>query len=133
MLELNPSLTNQEVKEILNQTARQDSFTGALPNFTWGNGKIDALAAIQEVDNRLSVEEFDASEVKIFPNPVGDRLFVEFNGTINQIDVHSVEGKLIKTINTMNDAIDVSTLAKGLYILRLKTGNASKLLKFIKI
>jgi hypothetical protein len=46
MLQANPSLDAAAVKQILQQTAKSDSFTGATPNNTWGYGKIDALAAV---------------------------------------------------------------------------------------
>ncbi len=47
MLEKNPQLTANKVREILAKTAmKADSLTGALPNIQWGNGKIDPQAAI---------------------------------------------------------------------------------------
>ena len=133
MLELDPTLTNQEVKEILNQTTRQDSYTGTLPNYTWGYGKMDALAAVHEVDTRLSLEDFSANELRVFPNPVSDKLYIEFEGSIDQIEIYSMDGKLIKGNIKADSTIDVTTLAKGLYILKLEADNTSKLLKFIKV
>ena len=49
MLQANPSLDAAAVKSILQRTARADSFTGAVPNTTWGYGKVDALAALDAV------------------------------------------------------------------------------------
>src|SRR5207253_1963321 len=46
LLEINPTLDAGQVKKILQQTARSDSFTGAVPNNRWGYGKVDALAAV---------------------------------------------------------------------------------------
>jgi subtilisin family serine protease len=47
MLEANPGLSAREVRDILQQTARSDTFTGsALPSNTWGAGKVDAYAAV---------------------------------------------------------------------------------------
>jgi subtilisin family serine protease len=47
MLEANPDLTANQVKEILRATAVSDEFTGATPNATWGYGKVDILAAVE--------------------------------------------------------------------------------------
>lgn len=71
MLELKPDLTPQEIKEILQQTARQDSNTGTTPNNTWGYGKLDALAAVQAVSNLVSTEDPPEAQrtLKLFPNP----------------------------------------------------------------
>ncbi len=49
MLQANPALDAPTVKSILQRTARADSFTGAVPNTTWGYGKVDALAALDAV------------------------------------------------------------------------------------
>jgi hypothetical protein len=49
MLQANPTLDAPAVKSILQRTARADSFTGSVPNTTWGYGKVDALAALDAV------------------------------------------------------------------------------------
>jgi hypothetical protein len=46
MLQANPTLDAAQIRQILQQTARSDSFTGTTPNTTWGYGKIDAQAAV---------------------------------------------------------------------------------------
>jgi hypothetical protein len=49
MLQKKPDLLASEVKSILQRTARQDGFTGAVPNAKWGSGKLDAKAAVDAV------------------------------------------------------------------------------------
>jgi hypothetical protein len=46
MFQMNPQLTNRQIKQILYQTAVADTFTGATPNPDWGYGKLDVLAAL---------------------------------------------------------------------------------------
>jgi hypothetical protein len=46
MLESYGSLSRNETLARLSQTARTDGFTGAVPNATWGAGKIDAFDAV---------------------------------------------------------------------------------------
>ncbi len=48
MLQVNPSLNYEDALDILQQTARTDVQTGAVPNTQWGAGRVDALAAVQE-------------------------------------------------------------------------------------
>ena len=71
MLELKPDLTPAEIKNILQQTARQDNNTGSVPNNTWGYGKLDALAAIQAVNSLVPTNDLATtqSRLKLFPNP----------------------------------------------------------------
>jgi minor extracellular serine protease Vpr len=53
MLQMNPQLDAIQVKHILQQSARADSFTGAVPNPRWGYGKVDAYQALALVQNTL--------------------------------------------------------------------------------
>jgi minor extracellular serine protease Vpr len=46
LLEMNPQLDAPTVKSILQRSAHADSFTGAVPNPTWGYGKVDAYQAL---------------------------------------------------------------------------------------
>lgn len=50
MLQLNPQLDAGQVKKILQRTARSDGFTGKTPNPSWGQGKLDAHAALKEAN-----------------------------------------------------------------------------------
>jgi subtilisin family serine protease len=56
MLQLNPQLTGGDVRRILQQTAQTDSFTGATPNLDWGYGKLDVLAALDNVAGAFSYQ-----------------------------------------------------------------------------
>ncbi len=46
LFERYPDMTWKEIKETLTNGARSDSFTGTVPNNTYGHGKIDAFEAI---------------------------------------------------------------------------------------
>lgn len=47
MLQANPELDAIEARQILRDTARGDASTGAVPNASWGYGKVDAFKAVQ--------------------------------------------------------------------------------------
>ena len=46
ILQLNPGLDAPTVKAVLQQSAHADEFTSAIPNTTWGYGKVDAYEAL---------------------------------------------------------------------------------------
>ena len=49
MLQKNPKLDNEQIKNILTRTAiRNDKYVGAVPNPEWGFGKINPAGAIAE-------------------------------------------------------------------------------------
>jgi len=52
MLEANPKLDAAQVKAMLEETARQDTHTGPVPNPRWGHGVLDAYAAIARAAHR---------------------------------------------------------------------------------
>lgn len=58
MLEIHPNMTADDARQILRDTAIEDGFTGLIPNNNWGFGKLDVLAALDEV-NLLCAGDFD--------------------------------------------------------------------------
>lgn len=66
MLQRNRSLTQSQILDYLTKTARRDSFTGAMPNSTWGYGKLDAKAAVEMVSvpqlKTVPVYEYQAQD-----------------------------------------------------------------------
>ncbi len=71
MLEKNPRLDAAQVKSILQRSARQDAFTGTVPNTTWGYGKMDSYNAVSMAARRTPFD-FDGdtkTDLSIFrPN-----------------------------------------------------------------
>jgi subtilisin family serine protease len=49
MLEKNPDISHDEIKQALMDSAHEDSFTGAVPNHRFGRGKLDVTAALEEI------------------------------------------------------------------------------------
>ncbi len=102
MLEMNPELTPEQIKQILQETARTDSFTGNVPNNKWGYGKLDALAAVEKVE---SLGIFNQSENKqnlsIYPNPANDQINIHVEGNpvikAGQIMIMNNLGQVVMT------------------------------------
>ena len=69
MLEADPQLDPATAKELLTKAAIADDFTGSVPNQTWGYGKVDAAAAMANLQQPTDVHALDSEIVKIFPNP----------------------------------------------------------------
>ncbi len=49
LLEVDPGLDANGIRDLLTSTARRDDFTGGLPNEEWGYGKLDVYAALQQM------------------------------------------------------------------------------------
>ncbi|MCA9804496.1 MAG: S8 family serine peptidase [Cyanobacteria bacterium HKST-UBA02] len=55
MLEKNPDLDSEQVREILTQTARKDQKTGGTPNRDWGFGKVNPVEALASTPDRSAM------------------------------------------------------------------------------
>lgn len=65
LLEANSQLDAAQIKQILIGSARRDGATSAVPNYQAGYGKIDALAAVSQIENALKFpapSELEASD-----------------------------------------------------------------------
>ncbi len=76
-------------------------------------------------DLSLAVNEASAkSGLKVFPNPASDVVNLTANKEIKSVNIYDLSGKKVKS-STDTKQINVSTLAKGTYILQAYYGNGS--------
>ncbi|MGY0392211.1 T9SS type A sorting domain-containing protein [Bizionia sp. KMM 8389] len=88
---------------------------------------------VYEYNSTLGLEDdiYDF-ELKLYPNPASDRLFIKSNKTINRLTIYNVNGQVIKQIHSISNGVDVSSLPTGLYFLNIKTAKGEISKKFIK-
>ena len=60
-LQADPTLTLDDIKEVLAATSRNDEFTAASP-IRWGYGKIDAAAGIEYIKQATAVNSIESDE-----------------------------------------------------------------------
>ncbi|WP_426479458.1 BspA family leucine-rich repeat surface protein [Chryseobacterium sp. CBSDS_008] len=70
-------------------------------------------------------------EINIYPNPATDIIYVK-NSNAKDFTIIDLSGRIVKEGNLNNDMINVSSLPKGIYILRLIMKEEMISLKFIK-
>jgi subtilisin family serine protease len=66
-LQANPTLTLDEIKEVLAATSRNDEFTAVTP-IKWGYGKIDAAAGIEYIKGMTSISTVSHDNPKVDSN-----------------------------------------------------------------
>jgi len=153
MLEKNPQANYDTVMKVLTQTARQDHYTGSVPNNTWGYGKLDLLKAMLkltagETDTTSNSEDDDANTdvnalKSSYPNPVfSSRGYVTISYKIPEncsipapyyLKIYDVLGREMASypVNADEEAayVSINGLASGMYFYRI-TG-FSDMKKFI--
>lgn len=77
-------------------------------------------------------EELLNSSIGLYPNPVNDVLHLTNNIKVESVVLFDVLGKRIDTIKMENNAINVSNLETGIYILKIKTENSNVIKRIIK-
>lgn len=96
-LQAHPEATNRQVKSAIIQCAYADAFTGTLPNYAWGHGKLDGLAAMVCGEDLVGINA-PASPLpaRYYPNPFREQVTIEFPGKDTRtISVYNTSGALI--------------------------------------
>ncbi len=108
----------------------QSVIEGILPPYD--NWNIDVNPIITD-DCSLGVLDFINNQIKIFPNPVENTLYINLqNGiTLESIQICDVLGKKILETNSVNQ-LDISTLANGLLFVNIVTDKGIVIKKVIK-
>ena len=127
MLSKKPDLTPAQIDEILERTAQP--LTPHKSN-DFGAGLLDALAAVNAV-NYTEVHE-SGQTVAIYPNPSTSNFTVVMDGMLS-VSVCTLEGRLLKTINTKDDECHIEGLSNGVYILKIHTKDSILVNKIIKM
>ncbi len=136
MLEANPYLSSAQVKEIMMQTARQDSYTGVIPNEgspQWGAGKINAYAAVQLAVQTLGVLDTKPQiEWSVYPNPVQHYLYFTIVELPPYAEVIALDGTRY-WVAIDHGQMSVDELPSGAYYIRLHQNGCIQQAPFIKI
>lgn len=69
-----------------------------------------------------------------FPNPVKDVLNISNKNNIDKVEMYNLVSQLVlsRTVNTDSAVISLQSLAKGVYILKVLSGKAEKVVRIVK-
>ena len=95
-----------------------------------GNAAAEVTRTVIIVSS-LSTEDNTMNIVKVYPNPVKDKLFISGNETPITVAIYNVLGKEVLSIKNTNN-INVAALPSGVYIIRISDGVGQTNRKFIK-
>lgn len=145
LLQKNPDLTAQQITDMLTSTAKTDKYVETAPNDDWGYGKLDIFAAVQVSPGEEISPDFNISKPK--PNPVTSVMQLTYSLPIadelyhTKIVVYNALGQQVKElVNTQQGAREYNifwdgtddkgrSVANGVYFIRFRAGNESKVFK----
>jgi len=82
----------------------------------------------------LSTDEFNASNIKLYPNPVNNNLTLDLKSNVDtSIEIYDILGKRVLK-NTINktSALNLQALKSGIYIVKITQGNSTITKKLVK-
>lgn len=82
----------------------------------------------------LSVDEFSKNTISVSPNPVVNTLNIKSTTPVSSISVYNILGKEVLHVqsqHTIND-IDMRSLSKGIYLVKITADNKTQTIKVIK-
>lgn len=80
----------------------------------------------------LYIENVTYSLLKIFPNPVKNSLYISGDSSSYNIKIYSLLGQLVMAASNV-DEVDVSSFAKGVYLIKISNENSTTTKRFIKL
>jgi subtilisin family serine protease len=134
-LEADPTLTYNDVIDIITKTANVDSEVtkGDVDPVQWGAGKFDAYAGLKEVINRSSgVANITADQTnRLMVKDMGGNIFNVFlGGEALNINVYSTNGTLVKSVKSADNDVnlDLSSLSSGIYVLNVNNHLSTRII-----
>jgi hypothetical protein len=87
-----------------------------------------------EFSKTVSVRLNKTQPVRVFPAPAQSTITVQFAERFRQLEMVDISGRTLlrKNITRQSETIDISTLAKGIYFIRLTNDNITVSKKFVK-
>ena len=84
-------------------------------------GELTKVEFVVVVTDTVSVSELDKVEFEVYPNPATEYVRITSNSEIESLVIFSVDGKMVysQDVNQEETMIDVTTFAKGSYIVRM--------------
>lgn len=128
MLSKDPELTPVQIDEILERTAIPLS---EHKSNDFGSGRIDALAAVEAVGFDAT-NETQTTQALIYPNPSTSDFIIEYNG-MRQVEVFSMDGRLVKSIQTASPVHQLKGLTNGTYLVKITTDDRVIVKKVVKL
>jgi Secretion system C-terminal sorting domain len=85
-------------------------------------------------NNNLSTESFSASNISMYPNPATNLLNIEALNDIEKVSVYNILGQEVISKNVNNKVVnlDISSINKGIYIIKTTIDGVVSASRFVK-
>lgn len=104
--------------------------TTLAPDF---HGMMDVWLNLYELQH-LSLPEAQQLQLSVYPNPAENIIRIgDINSSdITQFEIFDIQGKLLLRDKYSESGIDISSLENGMYLLKLQSGNSTRIARIVK-
>ena len=85
-----------------------------------------------ETQTTLSTETFSTTDFMVYPNPTTNMLYIKTNLNDYSYEMYNIQGQKVMASKQAINTINISQLAIGIYVLKLKSYNKTQSIKVIK-
>ncbi|WP_310992195.1 VPS10 domain-containing protein [Aequorivita marina] len=110
--------------------------------FTFAEDEVDVYLGVQDLGlvryninlATLSItsELVENNTVSIYPNPVKNSFAINSYDSIEAVTIYNMAGQKLKKVNNVNEAINISDLVSGMYVVKVKTSKGTLTKRIIK-
>ncbi|WP_426046327.1 T9SS type A sorting domain-containing protein [Chryseobacterium sp. NFX27] len=97
----------------------------SVQNVYWSVKSIDASKVFSDASVQSTLGTRDVkvnSKVSVYPNPASEKVFIK-GEQVSDVEIYSIDGRKQNVVLNNDQSINISHLAKGAYLLKLKTKN----------
>lgn len=140
---------NNIIENLRTQTVSEETYTEYTVSYTatadqvyyFGFGNTTPKVAVTtalRLDNmsftksNLAVNDVTNTNIRLYPNPVVDQLNIKTDDIIRSVQIYTLDGKLLKTIQGNATVVDFKNYPKGSYLLKIETDKSVTSQKVIK-
>ena len=95
---------------------------------------VSASLDIDISGQNAALEELIAANnsIELFPNPAHTFIHIAAKEPVQEVQVYSLDGKLVQRGQLQNNQLDISNLQAGVYIMRVLSGESWKTVRWVK-
>ena len=101
----------------------------------WSTTTYSSIYHYSSVDvDDVSVKDISRSidDTKVYPNPAHHTLYIESSETVKQVSVYDISGRALMQVANPVLSIDINNLAKGIYLVKVRTAQGETVRKIVK-
>lgn len=108
------------------------SVEASLSDYSFRSLASEVISVTNEDNQVLSVDDFIANDIRYFPNPVKQTLFIESKNEFDNLSMYNIIGQEVLRRYGSTKSIDMSNLEAGIYLLKIDFKDTTKTIKVVK-